>query len=129
MPLRDHFHAPLGEDGIWSSIHGVWAAQVAIRLNRSMPTGYRALPLLRFGFEIDVATIEELNPALPQEPASEEWMPSAPVLTAVVAETEDTVAVRVYRIGPRQVLVGAIEFVSPRTRPPSGEDGLRGEVY
>lgn len=116
MPLRDHFYPPLGDDGLWTGIHGGWATLVAFALNQAMPPGYRAVPLLRFGIEIDVATLGDApRPAANGTTARPTWTPSAPVLTAVVPETTDAVAVHVYRIGTRR-LVAAIEFVSPANK-------------
>jgi hypothetical protein len=117
VPLRDHFRPPLGYliDGL--SIHGGWAATVAFHLNRHMPPGHRAIPVMNFGLEIDLATYRGQDTATPDSgTAPTGWAPGAPEITAVVPEAEDAVEVRVYRIGEHRVLVGAIEFVSPANK-------------
>ena len=49
MPLRDHFHPPVGHQLPWESLHSGWIARLAERLNELLPEGYVALDTVRVG--------------------------------------------------------------------------------
>jgi len=117
MPLRDHFRPPMTDVIGWTSVHGAWAAVLAFDLNRLLPAGYYAAPLTKFGIEIDVAALDvRRNGSQPVTGFSSDW-PTAPTQTLVRQATlTDEVGVRIYAGGPRRMLVGAIELVSPANK-------------
>src|SRR5271166_113815 len=92
MPLLDHFHSPLSERRQWHSFHSVWAAIIALDLNRQLPAGYFADPNVEFNIEIDVAAFEDEKP----NPGVVSWTPPAPSLTVPMTLITDVVAIAVY---------------------------------
>jgi hypothetical protein len=126
MPLRDHFHPPLGDRFHWEEVHGTWVSTLVRDLNfRLLPARYRAAPTTHLGtfVEVDVATFEEESSAPASvgagngAVATAVWAPSRPTRTvAVELPAQDVFEVRVYddRRGAR--LVAAVEFVSPRNK-------------
>lgn len=112
MPLLDHFHPPLSERRQWHSFHSVWAAMIALDLNRQLPPGYFADPNVEFNIEIDVAAFEEEKPS----EVVATWTPPAPTLTAPMALITDMVEIAVYNREAGPVLIGAIELVSPANK-------------
>jgi hypothetical protein len=83
MPLRDHFHPPLGSRLRWESFHGNWANQIVADLNlRLLPARYRSDAETHLGIAVDF-------------PA------------------QDVFEVRVYDDERGQRLVAAVELVSP----------------
>ena len=118
MPLRDHFHPPLGHQRHWHAFHNGWAASLAAALNERLPREYFAEPNVQFGIEIDVATFEEGR--LPDGRDAAEgvplWTPPQPVHTIPLPMVEDTVEVAVYSMEAGPVLVAAIELVSPANK-------------
>lgn len=116
MPLRDHFHAPLSDVRSWTSLHGAWATFLAARINQSLPAGFFAEPLADFGIEIDVAALDIRRNGSHAAGESPDW-PTAPTMTVRRLSTvTDEVGVRIYAGGPRRLLVGAIELVSPANK-------------
>ena len=112
MPLLDHFHPPLSQRRQWHSFHSVWAAMIAMELNRLLPPGYFADPNVEFNIEIDVAAFEEEKPAT----GVVSWTPPAPTLVAPMALITDVVEIAVYNTEAGPVLIGAMELVSPANK-------------
>jgi Protein of unknown function (DUF4058) len=134
MPLRDHFHGPLGDQYEWDGFHSAWANTMVRRLNaRAMPSRYRCAPHVHLGamVEIDVAAFEReqfLPAETPHEGnggvgvATAVWAPPRPNQTLVVdLPAQDVFEVRVYNDRRGARLVAAIELVSPgnKDRPES----------
>jgi hypothetical protein len=124
MPLRDHFHPPLGTRRHWHAFHNSWATYLSSDLNRRLPQEYFAEANVQFNIEIDEATFEESpqtshGPQYSSEPGSQqgqgpcEWTPPEPVLTFPFPLITDIVEVAVYNGEGGPVLAGAIELVSP----------------
>src|SRR5262249_49129763 len=54
MPLRDHFHPPLGDDWPWDAVLSAWANTIAVQLNQELlPPDYYALPLVKRGGQVE----------------------------------------------------------------------------
>ena len=118
MPLLDHFHSPVRGKFPWLSFHHLWAANIAVDLNRRLPPGYRALPHAMFGIEIDVATLRDDDQAWLDDQTRPDalWQPAPPVATIPFAPTTDEVGVLVYGSGEGDGLAAAIELVSPANK-------------
>lgn len=60
MPLRDHFHPPLENEGSWEGFHGAWPTMIVIALGRRL-----------------VAAVEIVSPAnKAHRPAAVEYLSS-----------------------------------------------------
>ncbi len=118
MPLLDHFHPPLYPTRQWGSFHHAWAVTIAIDLNSRLPPNYYAESHIRFGIEIDVATLRDDDQAWMDDPNRPDalWQPSAPVATIPFAPTTDEVEVLVYYSSGGPSLAAAIELVSPANK-------------
>jgi hypothetical protein len=129
MPLRDHFHPPLGELRHWESFHARWATVIADTLEADLlPPGYFAEVQVHVGnrVEVDVATFEDeplqAGPGAREGGAtatatlpSQVWAPPEPgmVLPAVFP---DRLEVQIFNSEAGPTLVAAIELVSPRNK-------------
>jgi hypothetical protein len=60
VPLRDHFHPPLGTHRHWHAFHNAWVTYIAADLNRRLPPGYFAEGNVQFGIEINTDVVEIL---------------------------------------------------------------------
>jgi len=127
MPLRDHFRPPLDDMRHWEGFHATWPVMVVALLRRKLPRGYFAEPRVHSGAsaEIDVATFEKDEPALPSQGTGDGaggvttavWAPARPTLTLVTDLPElDEYEVRVYDSKRGRRLVAAIEIVSPANK-------------
>src|SRR5436305_1940661 len=105
MPLRDHFHAPLGKRRHWEGVHGQWPAVIVQHLAGQLPPRYFAEPRVHAGsrVEIEVATFhEEDSPAAASHgngrgAATAVWAPPRPTRTFPVQFADpDVYEVRVY---------------------------------
>jgi hypothetical protein len=126
MPLRDHFHPPVTRIASWEALHGQWPAVIVQQLRKQLPPGYVSAPRVHAGaqVEIDVAAYEkDVSPPTPDDPerdggvATAVWAPAAPSL-AVETELpdDDEYEVRIYDVERGQILVAAIEIVSPANK-------------
>jgi hypothetical protein len=123
MPLRDHFHPPLGEMASWEELHGAWPTTIAFRLNATLPPGYRSGVRVHLGttVELDVAAFEH-DHAVGSGAASNggtavAWAPTSPALLLETDElTPPTYEVRVYDEHHARRLVAVVEIVSPRNK-------------
>jgi hypothetical protein len=117
MPLHDHFRGPLALRCPWTSFHAAWATYFAEDLNEFLPERYYALPMTKFGIEIDVATFDTPgdNAPLPNG-TTESWSPSLPQLTLPFTIETDVVEVQIFRNEGGPVLVGAVVLVSPSNK-------------
>jgi hypothetical protein len=122
MPLLDHFHPPLSRTHPWRGFHGAWAAAMARLLNAGgLPPGYYAVPFLdRDGpVEVDVATLQEFDPAGPEGGPGgvQTWSAAAPGLAVAVDwPVTDDVRVEVFADEGDPRLAAAVELVSPRNK-------------
>jgi hypothetical protein len=123
MPLRDHFHPPLSRKRSWEVLHGQWPAVIVQILNAQLPSGYVAGPRVHLGTqaEIDIAAYDERGAdARTNEDAGGLAVASWLTRPALRVETEapdyDEYEVRVYDAQRDQVLVAAIEIVSPANK-------------
>jgi hypothetical protein len=120
MPLRDHFHTTSTRYN-WQALHGFWPSTIINALNRVMPDDFVAQPTVNLGtgMEIDIGTLERLEPAGWDDPRETnlQWSPSTP---AVLLEAEMPVPaeyeVRIYDRHDEFKLVAAIELVSPSNK-------------
>lgn len=120
MPLHDHCRPPMSEHLAFETLHTIWVAEIAGRLNeRWLRQPFRARGTSRSGseFEIDIATQEHRRPAETNGsgPAVttliETWAP--PAAHAVGrAVFPDVIEVRVFEGPSSWYLVGAIEIIS-----------------
>jgi hypothetical protein len=123
MPLRDHFHPPLSRKRSWEVLHGQWPAVIVQILNAQLPPGYVAGPRVHLGAqaEIDIATYDERGEATHADVdaggvATANWV-ARPVLRVETDPPDyDEYEVRVYDAQREQVLVAAIEIVSPANK-------------
>jgi hypothetical protein len=127
MPLRDHFHPPLENEGSWEGFHGQWPAMIVIALGRKLPLGYAAEPRVRLGtyYEIDVGSYEKDTPErfVPESSVEEGgvataiWAPPKPTLTAATEVPDQyEYEVLIYDTKHRRRLVAAVEIVSPANK-------------
>ncbi len=118
MPLLDHFHPPLSPRRQWGSFHHAWAVTIAVDLNSRLPPNYHAESHVRYGIEIDVASLRDDDQAWHDDLARADalWQPSAPVATIPFAPTTDEVEVLVYYSSGGESLAAAIELVSPANK-------------
>ena len=127
MPLRDHFHPPLGVRRSWEAVHCQWPAMIVIDLSRRLPARYVAEPSVHFGssIEVDVATFEEeasastasFNGGNGGGVATAVWAPPRPTLAfATNWPAQDEYEVRIYDTRDGRRLVAAIEIVSPANK-------------
>ena len=120
MPLRDHFHSPLNDRRSWDELHGMWPGVIATMLNRHMPTGYAASPMVHLGklAEVDVAAFEEpFDEPRRKRPPVDPWSPSAAtVLVAKRTRLPDEYAVEIRELKRGRKLVASIEIVSPSNK-------------
>ena len=129
MPLRDHFHKPLGELRHWESFHARWAAALADVLEAELlPPGYFAEVQVHVGsqVEIDIGAFEEdpLQSAAvgaghggtaTEALATRTWTPSAPAMV-LPASFPDRLEVLIFSGESGPTLVAAIELISPRNK-------------
>jgi len=124
MPLRDHFRPPLDNKRSWEELHGGWPMMLVAALSRRLPPRYVAAPQVHLGayFEIDVASLEDEEPAGLASEGSEEnadvatavWAPPRPTLeVSTDLPDQDEYEVRVYDAERERRLVAAVELVSP----------------
>jgi hypothetical protein len=129
MPLRDHFHPPLGELRHWESFLSRWASAIADTLESDwLPPGYFAEVQIHVGsrVEVDIATMED-ELSSPEPPSSSGgtgtatavpaklWTPLAPAMT-FDAFFPDRVEVLIFQTEAGPTLVAAVELVSPRNK-------------
>ena len=120
--LRDHFHPPLSRRRPWHALHHGWATAIAAHLNDRLPPGWFAAPHVQFGFEIDVAAVEEPElvgaaaTSVRGDDGTAAWTPPAPTLTIDFPAAGDRVEVEVYLESEELQLAGAIELVSPANK-------------
>lgn len=126
MPLLDHFRPPIGRRLPWRTLHAGWLAELAIRLNKTLPPGFVALESVQVGgrFELDIGTYEEDDrdaSASPNGPtggvavAPAVWTPPAAVGSFPVV-FPDSFELRVYDSDTSGTLVALIELVSPSNK-------------
>lgn len=122
MPLYDHFRLPVKNRFPWESLHSVWMAELANRLNAILPTNYVALERMRIGYklEIDVATLEIGTDSLAHENGSNGGVATRsrtytpPAASATISTIfPDVIELRVFAQEGSASLVAAIELVSP----------------
>jgi hypothetical protein len=123
MPLRDHFHPPLGDQASWEELHGAWPTTIAFRLNAILPLGYRSGVRVHLGtaVELDVAAFERDHARDSAAPSNGDttlsWAPASPALLLETDElTPPEYEVRVYDEHHARRLVAAVEIVSPRNK-------------
>ena len=131
MPLRDHFHPPVGHQLPWESLHSGWIARLAERLNELLPEGYVALDTVRVGgrLEIDVGTFEGEQPSPPpgaNGPAGGVAVAPVvyrppPAVGSFPVNFPDVAEVRVFTDRGGRQLVGAVELVSPGNKDRGGK--------
>ena len=98
MLLRDLFHPPLSERRHWTSLHSMWAANIATDLNRRIPQGYFAEPTVAFNLEIDLVVEDERGERRPDDaPESGDWQPPSPARTLPLTLAADLVEVQVFQ--------------------------------
>ena len=127
MPLRDHFHEPLGKSRSWEGLHNGWPMMMVHFLAHKLPKRCFAEPQVHHGssVEIDVATFEKADLDEFAETdngnggglATAVWAPAKPTL-AVAADLPslDEYEVRVYDDSRNRKLVAAVEIVSPANK-------------
>lgn len=127
MPLRDHFHPPLDNEGSWEGFHGAWPTMIVMALDRKLPRRFVAEPRAHLGtyYEIDVASYEregrtDFAPAATAEEggvATAVWAPPKPTM-AVATDFPDQYEyeVLVYDTKRHRRLVAAVEIVSPANK-------------
>ncbi len=125
MPLRDHFHPPLGRRRHWEGFHGQWPGVIVQRLTEHLPPRYFAEPRVHAGsrVEIDVATFrEEGGPSAAGSGngsgvATAVWALPRPTRTFPVTFADPAAyEVRVYDEEGGYRLVAAVELVSPANK-------------
>lgn len=122
MPLRDHFHSPSNRRPKWETVHGMWPALIALRLNSILPPEYRCELKVHLGtlVELDIAAFQRDDAAgeLPldsSEGTGSAWAAESPTLLLETDELSPAeYEVRVYDEGEQ--LVAAIELVSPSNK-------------
>ena len=125
MPLRDHFRPPVSIQVDWQGVHAMWPTMMILRLNRTLPDGYRAEPRVQLGseFEIDVGTLEreESEVGANSSGSTAVLTPPRPTLSLEAdLPAQDEFELRIH---DSERLVAAVEVVSPRNkdRPDSRE--------
>lgn len=116
MPLLDHFHPPLSDERSWEGIHGAWPGMIVQQLNEVLPPQFFAEPRIHWGsvVEVDVATIESVEPHPPGGIATAVWAPPRPaILLDVEGLDPHSIEVRVFQRRGGLRLVAAVELVSP----------------
>jgi hypothetical protein len=122
MPLRDHFHPPMSNKSSWEALHGGWPMVMVQHLNRVLPPDYTAAPRIHLGTlaEIDIATFEQYENAPSVDAnnggvatATSTWIASPAVSVETELPDQDEYEVRIYDVQRDQLLVAAIEIVSP----------------
>lgn len=133
MPLLDHFHSSAKVQ--WHSFHHAWASMIAFELNHHLPQDYAAAPSIQYRNEIDVAVYSDSTLSVGQtlrESAvveyqaaqsnlltakpRKEWK-SPPPLRSIGFDVIDIIfEVLVYETFGGNVLVGAIELISPANK-------------
>ncbi len=125
MPLLDHFHPPVSDElPSWESFHSFWAVVFAERLNRLLPSRYKAVVQTHLGsyVEADVAEferpIEVANGAADGEAGGVAVQTWAPPLTKLVAPAifPDDYEVQLFEQRGGMRLVAVVELVSPRNK-------------
>lgn len=125
MPLRDHFHPPIGDRLPWASLHTGWIGELTGRLNTCLPPDYLALDTVRLGTraEADIAAVEIETGGEADDggggtavaaPATT-YSPPKP-LTSCSYTFPDVAEIRVFTDRGERTLVGAIELVSPANK-------------
>jgi hypothetical protein len=122
MPLRDHFHSAANRRPKWETIHGMWPAVIALRMNSILPPQYRCEIKVHLGalVELDIAAFQrddEVGGPLADstEANGAAWATESPTLLLETEElTPAEYEVQVY--GEGEELVAAIELVSPSNK-------------
>lgn len=116
--LQDHFHGPLERQRDWHGFHSAWAAVLATDLNRRLPDGWYAEPLVQYLVEMDVAAYETATvlAGAATSNASGGWSPTAPSFEADFPLTTDRVEVQVFAPWGPRALAAVIEIVSPANK-------------
>ena len=133
MPLLDHFDPSSRVP--WHSFHHAWASVIAFDLNHKLPQDYAAAPSIQHRKEIDVAVTDystltvgrslresavvEYQAVLSDQPARnhpQTWT-APPPLRSISFDVIDVIfEVLVYETFGGNVLVGAIELISPANK-------------
>ncbi len=124
MPLRDHFHAPLGHERHWEGFHSLWPGLMAQQLNQRLPARYFAEPHTHLGFhvEADVTTHEkDAGPGIQVDDgngvATAVWAPPRPTQTAITdLPAQDVFELRIHDDQFNARLVAVVELISPSNK-------------
>ena len=129
MPLRDHFRPPVENQASWEGFHALWPGVITMRLNPTLPKGYRAEPRARLGthFEVDIGGFDRTPQTRPTGGATggsgaATSLAPEPTYSRVGELTKPyEYEVLLYDEKRGRALVAAIEFVSPgnKDRPES----------
>src|SRR3712207_5449792 len=116
MPLRDHFHPPVGTRRHWQGFHSAWTNAMVRQLSQRLPPRYVAEPQIHLGahVEADVANFEELLTPTAEGTgdgvATAVWAPPRPTHTvAVDFRSNDLFEVQVYDEERALRLVAVVE--------------------
>jgi hypothetical protein len=124
MPLHDHFRPP-GNRLPWPSLHSGWISELAGRVNAQLPDGYVALDSLNIEgvLEVDVGDEEGVTPDQATGGAGGTAVAAAravytppPATGAAEYRFPDVAELRVLSERGSNVLVGAVELVSPNNK-------------
>ncbi len=136
MPIRDHFHPPMGHAWPWEPIHSGWISEIASRLNELLPRDFLALDRMRIsgGLEIDIGTAVDEESLLAKPTNGTHGVGTAVAvapsvytppnaLGSVRFDIPDEIEVQIFDDRYGRKVVGAIELVSPanKDRPESRE--------
>ncbi len=121
MPLRDHFRRPNGRPPHWDQVHGFWPSELIRSLNRTLPPGYRAAPLIHIaGRELDVAALENEDVTGGVGSGGGGTATLTQVAPSLEIDTDppdvDEYALRVYEANTGERLMASVEFVSPANK-------------
>ncbi len=120
MPLRDHFRRPNGRPPNWDQVHGFWPGELIRHLNRTLPAGYRAAPLIHIaGRELDIAALENEDTTgggAGGTTTRPQLAPAPSLATDTDPPDVDEYSLRVYEATTGERLVASVEFVSPRNK-------------
>lgn len=114
MPLRDHFRPPLDNKRHWEGFLAGWPAMMVQTLQRKLPRGYAAAPLIHSSSYTEFGSPTDDNDDLDSRVV---WIPELPTLAV---ETDlpapDEYEVRVYDSKCGRRLISAVEIVSPANK-------------
>jgi len=125
MPLRDHFHSPVGNKHRWDSLHGGWPMKICESLSDQLTEEFVALPTVHLGgsVEIDIGAFEDAGGYQYQHTngdggtATATWTRTKPTLSVETDRPDaDEYEVRIYDSKRQSKLVAAIEIVSPSNK-------------